>query len=73
MKLAQTVGADKYLTKPAPAARRLLKALREVMDKKAARLAPSRRAGETDVPKQYSQALVHARREELELAQANQT
>src|SRR5882724_5294147 len=40
MKLAQTVGADKYLTKPAPTSD-VLKALREVMDKKAARPVPS--------------------------------
>jgi CheY-like chemotaxis protein len=36
MKLAQTVGADKYLTKPTPTAD-MLNALREVMEKKAVR------------------------------------
>ena len=58
MKLAQTVGADKYLTKPAPTAD-VLNAMREVMEKKAARPVPSAPAvEETYVLKQYSQALV---------------
>ena len=58
MKLAQTVGADKYLTKPAPTAD-VLKALREVMAKKAARPAPSSPVvEEAYVLQQYSQALV---------------
>jgi CheY-like chemotaxis protein len=58
MKLAQTVGADKYLTKPAPAAD-VLNALREVMEKQAARPVPSAPVmEETYVLKQYSQALV---------------
>jgi len=74
MKLAQTVGADKYITKPAPTSD-LLKALREVMDKKAARPVPSAPVEEeTYVLKQYSQALVHKLEEKnAELAQANQT
>ena len=73
MKLAQTVGADKYLTKPAPPAD-LLHALREVMDKKAARPLPSPPAvEETYVLQQYSQALVNKLEEKnTELAQANQ-
>src|ERR1700676_4472761 len=59
VKLAQTVGADKYLTKPAPTAD-VLKALREVMEKKAARPVPSAPAvEETYVLRQYSQALVN--------------
>ena len=59
MKLAQTVGADKYLTKPAPTAD-MLKALREVMDKKTVRPVPAAPAvEETYVLQQYSQALVH--------------
>jgi len=59
MKLAQTVGADKYLTKPAPIAD-MLNALREVMDKKAVRPVPSAPAvEETYVLQQYSQALVN--------------
>ena len=59
MKLAQTVGADKYLTKPAPTAD-MLKALREVMDKKTVRPVPSAPAvEETYVLQQYSQALVN--------------
>src|ERR1019366_7369745 len=73
MKLAETVGADKYLTKPAPTAD-ILNALREVMDKKAARPAPSAPAvEETYVLQQYSQALVTKLEEKnAELAQANQ-
>jgi len=73
MELAQTVGADKYLTKPAPTAD-VLKALREVMDQKAARPVPSAPAvEETYVLQQYSQALVHKLEEKnAELAQANQ-
>jgi CheY-like chemotaxis protein len=59
MKLAQTVGADKYLTKPAPTAA-VLVALREVMDKQAARPVPSTPVvEETYVLQQYSQTLVH--------------
>jgi len=59
MKLAQAVGADKYLTKPAPAAD-VLDALREVMGKKAVRPVPSAPAvEETYVLQQYSQTLVH--------------
>ena len=59
MKLAQTVGADKYLTKPAPTAD-VLKALREVMDKKTVRPVPAAPAvEETYVLQQYSQTLVH--------------
>jgi CheY-like chemotaxis protein len=59
MKLAQTIGADKYLTKPAPTAD-VLSALREVMDKKGARPVPAAPAvEETYVLQQYSQALVH--------------
>ena len=59
MKLAQTIGADKYLTKPAPTAD-VLNALREVMDKKGARPVPDAPAvEETYVLQQYSQALVH--------------
>jgi signal transduction histidine kinase len=74
MKLAQTVGADKYLTKPAPTAD-VLNALREVMDKKAARPAPAAPdVEEAYVLKQYSQALVHKLEEKnAELAQANHT
>jgi signal transduction histidine kinase len=73
MKLAQTVGADKYLTKPAPAAD-VLNALRELMDKKTARPAPSGPAvEETYVLQQYSQALVNKLEEKnAELAQANE-
>ena len=59
MKLAQTVGADKYLKKPAPTAA-VLDALREVMDTQAAQPVPSALAvEETYVLKQYSQTLVH--------------
>ena len=59
MKLAQAVGADKYLTKPAPT-RDVLNALREVMEKKAARRVPSAPVvEETYLLKQYSQTLVH--------------
>jgi CheY-like chemotaxis protein len=59
MKLAQTVGADKYLTKPAPAAA-ILAALREVIDKRMIRPGPtSLGVTGTQVLKQYSQALVH--------------
>jgi signal transduction histidine kinase len=74
MKLAQTVGADKYLTKPAPIAD-VLKALREVMDNKAARpvlTAPA--VEETYVLQQYSQALVNKLEEKnAEVAQANES
>jgi CheY-like chemotaxis protein len=59
MKLAQAVGADKYLMKPTPTAD-VLDALREVMDKKAVRPVPSAPAvEETYVLQQYSQTLVH--------------
>ncbi|MDB5610884.1 MAG: domain S-box protein [Bradyrhizobium sp.] len=59
MKLAQTIGADKYLTKPAPTAV-LLDALQEVMEKKAARPVPTAPAvEEAYVLQQYSQALVN--------------
>ena len=73
MKLAQTIGADKYLTKPAPTAD-VLSALREVMDKKGARPVPAAPAvEETYVLQQYSQALVHKLEEKnAELAEANQ-
>jgi signal transduction histidine kinase len=73
MKLAQTVGADKYLTKPAPAAA-VLAALREVMNTLAARPVSSAPAvAETYMLQQYSQALVHKLEEKnAELAQANQ-
>ena len=73
IKLAETVGADKYLTKPAPTAA-ILEALREVMEKKVARPAPSPPAvEETYVLQQYSQALVNKLEEKnAELAQANQ-
>src|ERR1035438_5771826 len=54
MKLAQTVGADKYLTKPAPTAD-VLNALQEVIEKKTARPLPSLPAvEETYVLQQYS-------------------
>jgi len=59
VKLAQTIGADKYLTKPAPAAA-VLGALREVTETKAewpARPAPA--GHESYVLKQYSQALIN--------------
>jgi signal transduction histidine kinase len=74
VKLAQTVGADKYLTKPAPTAD-VLKALREVMEKKAARPVPSAPAvEETYVLRQYSQALVNKLEEKnAELAQVNRS
>ena len=73
MKLAETVGADKYLTKPAPTAD-ILNALREVMDKQAARPVPAAPpVEETYVLQQYSQALVNKLEEKnAELAQANQ-
>ena len=59
MKLARTIGADKYLMKPAPTGA-VLEALREVMNTRAARPTPSAPAvEETYVLKQYSQALVH--------------
>jgi len=59
LKLAQTIGADKYLTKPAPIAD-VLDALREVLEKKAARPMPAAPVvEETYVLQQYSQALVH--------------
>jgi len=59
MKLAQAVGADKYLTKPAPAVA-ILEALREAIEKKSARPAIAAPAiGDSSVLKQYTQALVH--------------
>jgi signal transduction histidine kinase len=73
VKLAQTVGADKYLIKPAPIAA-MIDALREVMDTQPARPALSAPAVEDIyVLKQYSQTLVHKIEEKnAELAQANQ-
>jgi signal transduction histidine kinase len=73
MELAQTVGADKYLIKPAPTAA-VLEALREVMDKKTVRPVPSAPVvEETYVLQQYSQALVNKLEEKnADLAQANQ-
>jgi signal transduction histidine kinase len=72
MKLAQTVGADKYLTKPAPTAE-VLKALLEVMEKKAAQpVSAAVVVEETFVLQQYSQALVNKLEEKnAELAQTN--
>ena len=59
VKLAQTVGADKYLTKPAPTAA-VLAALREVMAKQIARPVPTEPVvEEAYLLQQYSQALVH--------------
>ena len=59
MNLAQTMGADKYLTKPAPT-EAVLEALRDVMNTQAARPVPSAPAvEETYVLQQYSQTLVH--------------
>jgi len=58
MKLAQAVGADKYLTKPAPTAA-ILAALREVMAKQPRPPGPEPAVEESSVLKQYSQALVH--------------
>jgi signal transduction histidine kinase len=74
MELAQTVGADKYLTKPAPT-ETVLDALREVMDQKAVRpLASAPAVEESYVLQQYSQALVNKLEEKnAELAHANQT
>ncbi|MBC8097280.1 MAG: sensor histidine kinase [Akkermansiaceae bacterium] len=73
MKLAETVGADKYLTKPAPTAA-MLEALREVMEKKTEHPRPSAPVvEETYVLEQYSQALVNKLEEKnAELAQANE-
>ena len=73
IKLAETIGADKYLTKPAPIAD-VLEALREVLGKKAARPTHSAPAvEETYVLKQYSQALVNKLEEKnAELVQANE-
>jgi CheY-like chemotaxis protein len=59
VKLAQTVGADKYLTKPAPTAD-MLAALRETMAERATRPPPSGPGvEEAYLLKQYSEALVH--------------
>jgi CheY-like chemotaxis protein len=59
MKLAQTVGADKYFTKPTPASA-MLGALREVIEKERAHPEPSALgATGTQVLKPYSRALVH--------------
>jgi signal transduction histidine kinase len=59
MKLAKTVGADKYLTKPAPTAA-VLEALREVMESRTARPVPPMPAMEESyVLKQYTQAVVN--------------
>ena len=73
MKLGQTVGANKYITKPAPVAA-VLAALREVMEQQAAQPAPSApTVEETYVLQQYNQALVHKLEDKnAELAQANQ-
>ena len=73
MKLAQTVGADTYLMKPGPT-EAVLDALREALEKKAARpMLPALAAEETYVLKQYSQTLVHKLEEKnAELAQANE-
>ena len=58
VKLAQTVGADKYLTKPAPT-ETVLDALREVMEKQTVRPVPAAPVvEETYVLQQYSQTLV---------------
>jgi len=66
LKLAQTIGADKYLMKPAPI-EAVLDALREVLEKKAARPMLSAPAvEETYVLQQYSQALVHKLEEKNE-------
>jgi CheY-like chemotaxis protein len=59
MRLAQTLGADKYLTKPAATAD-VLNALREAVANKVARPKRSARAMEgTYVLKRYNQTLVH--------------
>jgi len=59
MKLAETVGADKYLTKPVPAVV-MLAALREVMEKNPACPEPSARGiTASQVLKPYSQVLIH--------------
>lgn len=59
VKLAQTVGADKYLTKPAPTAD-VLTALREVLAKQVVRPVPSGPVvEEAYLLQQYSQTLVH--------------
>ncbi len=73
LKLAQTIGADKYLTKPAPIAD-MLEALREVLGKQAARPTHSApEVEETYVLKQYSEALVNKLEEKnAELVQANE-
>jgi CheY-like chemotaxis protein len=57
MKLAQTIGADKYLTKPAPTVA-VVAALREVMHKQPAPVPPAPAVEETYVLQQYSQTLV---------------
>lgn len=57
MKLAQTVGADKFITKPAPTAT-VLEALREAIEARAARpVAPALAADENDVLRQHNQAV----------------
>jgi signal transduction histidine kinase len=74
VKLAQTVGADKYLTKPAPTGT-VLDALREVMENQTVRpVQPAAPAVEENfVLKQYSQALVNKlEKKNIELAQTNQ-
>jgi CheY-like chemotaxis protein len=59
VKLAQAIGADKYLTKPSPTAD-VLAALREVLAKEIAHPAQSAPVvEEAYLLKQYSQALVH--------------
>jgi CheY-like chemotaxis protein len=55
VKLGETLGADKYLMKPAPA-EAVLRALKEVMERKVAGVAVIE---ESYVLKQYSQALVN--------------
>ena len=59
VKLAQNIGADKYLAKPAPTAD-VLAALREIMEKQVVRPVPSGPVvEEAYLLQQYSQALVH--------------
>jgi len=59
MKLALAIGADKYLTKPAPTSA-MVEALREVTARRTSTpAAPTHAVEEAYVLKQYSQALVH--------------
>lgn len=71
MKLAETVGADKYLTKPAPT-EAVLAALREATARRSAcPVAPAPAVDDAYVLKQYSQALVNKLEEKnAELQQA---